>query len=59
MFSNKNGYIWMGPELLQVCGWGVNYQNFVFYEIELRKVSLPQWTVKELKADVSGTSLSF
>lgn len=40
-------------------GGGVNYQNFVFYEIELRKVSLPQWTVKELKADVSGTSLSF
>lgn len=38
---------------------GVNYQNFVLYEIELRKVSLPWWTVKELKVDVSRTSLSF
>ena len=38
---------------------GVNYQNFVLYEIELRKVSLPWWTVKELKVDVSLTSLSF
>ena len=38
---------------------GVNYQNFVLCEIELRKVSLPWWTVKELKVDVSRTSLSF
>ena len=38
---------------------GVNYQNFVLYEIELRKVRLPWWTVEELKVDVLRTSLSF
>ena len=40
-------------------GGGVNYQNFVLYEIALRKVNLLGWTVKELKVDVSRTSLSF
>ena len=37
---------------------GVNYQNFVLYEIELRKVSLPWWTVKDLKVDFASLPLA-
>ena len=59
MFSNKNGYVWMGSELLHVCGSGSELPKFHLCEIELQKVNLSQWTIKELKADVSGTSLSF
>ena len=30
MFSNKNGYVCKGPELLHVCEWGSELPKFCF-----------------------------
>lgn len=59
MFSSKRELCGRALSCYMYVSGGVYYQNFVLYEIELRKVSLPWWTVKELKVDVLRTSLSF